>query len=41
LGDGYNTLYIFTTLGALGIFLHRPREQEYKQIIAALKYQNK
>jgi len=41
LGDGYNTLYIFTTLGALGIFLHRPREQEYRQIIAALKYQNK
>jgi len=41
LGDGYNTLYIFTSLAVLGVFLHRPREQEYKQIIAALKYQNK
>lgn len=38
LGDGYNTLYIFTTLGLLGIFLHRPREQEYRQIIEALKH---
>ena len=37
LGDGYNTLYIFTTLGVLGIFLHCPREQEYDQIIEALK----
>jgi Na+/phosphate symporter len=32
LGDGYNTLYIFTVLGALGVFLHRPREQEYIEI---------
>ncbi len=38
LGDGYNTLYIFTTLGVLGIFLHRPRELEYSQIIEALKF---
>ncbi len=37
LGDGYNTLYIFTALGALGVFLHRPREQEYREIIEALK----
>ncbi|MFW5443937.1 MAG: hypothetical protein ACKE51_06500 [Methylococcaceae bacterium] len=38
-GDGYNTLYIFSVLGALGIFLHRPQEEEYKQIIEALKQQ--
>jgi len=38
-GDGYNTLYIFTTLGTLGIFLHRPRYEEYKQIIELLKLQ--
>lgn len=37
LGDGYNTLYIFTTLGLLGVFLHRPRENEYSQIIEALR----
>ena len=39
IGDGYNTLYIFTVLGALGIYLHRPREEEYKQIIEALRIQ--
>jgi len=32
-GDDFNTLYIFTALGVLGIFLHRPREEEYQQII--------
>jgi len=37
LGDPYNSLYIFSILGVLGIFLHRPREQEYLQIIEALK----
>jgi len=36
LGDGYNTLYIFTLLGALGIFLHRPKQGEYQQISQAL-----
>jgi len=39
IGDGYNTLYIFTVLGALGIYLHRPREEEYKKIIEALRIQ--
>jgi len=39
LGDGFNTLYIFSVLGALGIFLHRPREEEYQQIIEALRIQ--
>ena len=37
LGDEFNTLYIFSVLGALGLFLHRPRQQEYKQIIEALR----
>jgi len=37
LGDEYNSLYIFSVLGALGLYLHRPREQEYRQIIEALK----
>ncbi len=36
LGDEFNTLYIFSVLGALGLFIHRPRDQEYKQIIEAL-----
>jgi len=39
LGDSYNTLYIFTTLAILGIFLHRPREEEYRHIIDALRSQ--
>ncbi len=39
LGDSYNTLYIFTTLAVLGIFLHRPREEEYSQIIESLTLQ--
>ncbi len=37
LGDGYNTLYIFTALAFLGIFLHRPKKLEYNQIVDALK----
>ncbi len=37
LGDQYNTLYIFSVLGALGIFLHRPRQEEYKEIIESLR----
>ena len=37
LGDEFNTLYIFSVLGTLGLFIHRPREQEYKQIIEALR----
>jgi len=36
LGDEFNTLYIFSVLGALGLFIHRPRQEEYKQIIEAL-----
>ena len=37
LGDVYNSLYIFTTLAVLGLFLHRPREQELRQITEALE----
>lgn len=36
LGDELNTLYIFSALGALGVFIHRPRLEEYNQIIVAL-----
>jgi len=39
LGDGFNTLYIFSFLGVLGIFLHKPKQGEYQQIIEALKIQ--
>lgn len=39
LGDGYNTLYIFTTLAVLGLYLHHPREEECRQIIDAIKSQ--
>ncbi|MCF6203210.1 MAG: hypothetical protein L3J59_05985 [Methylococcaceae bacterium] len=35
-GDKYNTLYIFSTLAILGIFLHRPKKLEYLQIIDAI-----
>jgi len=36
LGDGFNTLYIFTVLGGLGLFLHKPDLLEYQAIIQAL-----
>lgn len=36
LGDDYNTLNIFTVLGLLGIFLHRPRVGEHEAIVLAL-----
>lgn len=39
LGDGYNTLYIFSVMGALGVFLQRPKIEEYSQIIEALRVQ--
>ncbi len=37
LGDDFNTLYIFSVLGALGLFLHRPKSDEYHSIVQALK----
>jgi hypothetical protein len=36
LGDGYNTLYIFTGLAALGFVLYRPKPSEYLSIVDAL-----
>ncbi|ANE53743.1 hypothetical protein [Methylomonas sp. DH-1] len=36
LGDGFNTLYIFSLMHGLGIFLHRPKMAEYRAIVAAL-----
>jgi len=36
LGDDFNTLYIFSLLGALGIYLHRPKSMELQDIVAAL-----
>ncbi len=36
LGDGFNTLYIFTGLSALGMYLYRPKNHEYERIVAFL-----
>jgi hypothetical protein len=36
LGDNFNTLYIFTGLSALGLFLYRPKVHEYAGIVEAL-----
>ena len=35
LGDSFNTLYIFTGLAALGLFLYRPKPEEYLSIVEA------
>jgi hypothetical protein len=36
LGDDFNTLYIFTGLSALGLYLYRPKQDEYIAIVTAL-----
>ncbi|MCX7097753.1 MAG: hypothetical protein NTV43_07620 [Methylococcales bacterium] len=36
LGDNVNTLYIMVGLSALGMFLYRPKAQEYHQIVESL-----
>jgi flagellar basal body-associated protein FliL len=36
LGDNVNTLYIFTGLSALGLFLYRPKVEEYTRIVEGL-----
>lgn len=36
LGDGFNNLTIFTLMSGLGMYLYRPKEAEYAQIIEAL-----
>lgn len=38
LGDDYNTLYIFSTMAFLGIFLHRPKMDEYLGVVSALSH---
>lgn len=40
LGDNFNTLYIFSGLSALGLFLYRPKMHEYASVIEALTAQN-
>jgi len=39
LGDNFNTLYIFTGLSALGMFLYRPKVDEYAKVLEALTAQ--
>ena len=36
LGDNFNTLYIFSGLSALGMFLYRPKLDEYTRIVEVL-----
>lgn len=36
LGDDFNTLYIFTGLSALGLYLYRPKQDEYMHIVESL-----
>lgn len=40
LGDDFNTLTIFSLLAALGIFLHKPKLDEYLAISQALNSEN-
>ena len=39
LGDNFNTLYIFSGLSTLGMFLYRPKVDEYAGIVEALTAQ--
>lgn len=36
LGDGYNTLYIFTILSALAMYLYRPKVEEYQAVVESI-----
>ena len=36
LGDGVNSLFIFSGLSALGLFLYRPKLAEYRSVVEAL-----
>ena len=40
LGDPINTLYILTGLAALGVYLYRPKQDEYQHIVDALSATN-
>jgi len=35
-GDGNNNLFILTGLSALGMFLYRPKVEEYNEIVEQL-----
>ncbi len=37
LGDGLNTVYIFSILAALAMFLHRPKVEEYRMILQSIE----
>lgn len=39
-GDGTNNLIIFTAVSALGMFLYRPKVEEYSQIVEQLAAKN-
>jgi len=39
LGDDYNTLYIFSLLSLLAMYLYRPKPDEYQSIVDALDQQ--
>ncbi|QPK62781.1 hypothetical protein IVG45_18405 [Methylomonas sp. LL1] len=41
LGDDFNTLYIFSLLGAVGIYLHKPNQPELEAINQALSAKNR
>lgn len=41
LGDDFNTLYIFSLLGAVGLYLHKPKREELQSISDALAAQNR
>lgn len=40
IGDDYNTLYIFSLMAVLGVYLHRPKPEEYQRIVAELARKN-
>ncbi len=37
LGDDFNTLYIFTGMSALAMFLYRPKIEEYTSVIEGME----
>jgi hypothetical protein len=40
LGDDYNTLYIFTVISILGLYIQRPKQAEYIAIAESLRSGN-
>jgi hypothetical protein len=39
LGDGFNTVYIFSVLAALAMFLYRPKVEEYRVVLMSIDKQ--